>query len=62
MAKKFPKKLFVKIEADGDTEYCVPGESLEQLAEMGEKIRIGVYQLVETGYVEGVANLVLTKK
>jgi hypothetical protein len=48
---KFPKILYVKAETDVDTTYFVPGE-LSQLAEMGEKVQIGVYELRETSYVE----------
>jgi hypothetical protein len=54
MAKKFPAKLFVKIEEDGKTLYFVPADSLNELADMNETIKIGVYQLVETVFAETV--------
>jgi hypothetical protein len=54
MAKRFPAKLFVKIEQDGDNSYFMSGTTLLELAEMGETIRIGVYQLVETTFAETV--------
>jgi hypothetical protein len=54
MAKRFPAKRFVKVEQDGATSYFVPGHSLDELAVMGETIRIGVYQLAETTYVETI--------
>jgi hypothetical protein len=54
MAKRFPAKLFVKIEQDGDTSYFVPASSVDELAEMGETVKIGVYQLAETTYVETI--------
>ena len=52
--KQFPNRLFVKIEDDGDKSYFVPSTQLYDLAEMGEKIKIGVYQLVETTFAETV--------
>lgn len=47
---KFPKVLYVKMEADGDITYFVPGECLADIAEMGETVQIGVYELSETSY------------
>ncbi len=55
--KKFPTKLFVKIENDGDNSYFVAGSVLvcgPRYAQMGETIEIGIYQLVETTYIETV--------
>ena len=49
---RFPKKLYVKMEKYGDTTYPVPAEHLIDVAEIGETIRIGVYELVETSYAE----------
>lgn len=54
MAKRFPAKLFVKIEEDGDTSYFVADGNLDALAEMAQTIKIGVYQLVETTFAETV--------
>lgn len=53
--KKFPKKLFVKIE-DGGTgpEYFNPAEDVADLMEVGQKSKIAVYQLVEVGEAKGV--------
>ena len=53
-AKRFPAKLFVKIEEDGDNSYFVPGGNLIELAEMGETVKVGVYQLVETTFAETI--------
>jgi hypothetical protein len=55
MAKALPKKLFVKVEKEGSTEYFVADADAANLIEMGEKIKIGVYQLVEVQTAEGVA-------
>lgn len=49
---KFPKVLYVKMEKDGDVTYPVPGEHLIDVAELGETVRIGVYDLRETTYLE----------
>lgn len=56
MAKALPKMLYVKTEKDGRTEYFVADNSPHVLVEMGEKVKIGVYQLVETNDYEGVAS------
>lgn len=55
MAKQLPKKLFVKIEKDGSTEYFLADENAAALVEMGEKVKIGTYQLVGVDQAEGVA-------
>lgn len=47
MAKAFPKKLFVKVEGALGEEYFVADGDVYGLAEMGQKIRIATYQLVE---------------
>lgn len=54
MAKQLPKKLFAKIEHDGDNSYFVADSDLYTLVEKGEKVQIGTYQLVETTYAEAV--------
>jgi len=56
---KFPKSLCVKIEADENagTEYFVAAEDIDGLVEMGEKIPVGVYKLIEIKTVEGVAQV-----
>lgn len=55
MPKKLPKMLFVKIEQVGDDEpYFVAAEAMYDLAEMGEKIKIGTYKLVEVSDAEVV--------
>jgi hypothetical protein len=54
MPKNLPRKLFAKIERDGDISYFVADESIYPLVEKGEKVQIGTYQLVETAYAEAV--------
>jgi hypothetical protein len=56
---KFPKSLCVKIETDtsAGTEYFVATEDIDGMVEMGEKIPVGVYKLVEIKTVEGVAQV-----
>ena len=54
--KKLPKTLYVKIEKESSTEYFVADAEAAALVEMGQKIRIGVYELVETKTAEGVAS------
>jgi hypothetical protein len=52
--QQFPNRLFVKVEHDGDESYFISNAKLYDLAEMGEKIKIGTYQLVETTFAETV--------
>jgi hypothetical protein len=53
--KRLPKTLFVKVQPDDDTGgYFVADTDKYGLAEMGEKIRIGTYQLVGVDDVEVV--------
>jgi len=56
MANKFPKQIFIKFE-DGGTgpDYMSAYSAAEDTAEMGQKVKIGVYALVETIEVKGVA-------
>ena len=54
MAKKLPKTLYVKIEKDSSTSYFVADEDMYGLAEMGKKIKIGTYQLIEVTNAEVV--------
>ena len=51
--KKFPKTLYVKIEPDGTEHYFVATEDLVDLADIGEKTKVGVYELTETGEATG---------
>jgi hypothetical protein len=53
---KFPKTLFVKTEKDGGTEYFVADANAAGLVEMGDKIAIATYQLLEVRAAEGVAS------
>lgn len=62
MAKRFPKQLFVKVQKDGNLEYFTADEDAYALVEMGEKIKVATYQLVEIQDAEGVASLTNRKK
>jgi hypothetical protein len=42
------------MEKDGDTVYPVVAEKLIDIAEIGETVRIGIYELKETDYAEVV--------
>lgn len=56
MAKGFPKTLYVKVEDGGSgPDYLMPYEDAVDTAEMGKKIKVGVYTLTETVEVNGVA-------
>lgn len=56
MAKAFPKTLYVKVEDGGSgPDYLCPYEDVVDTAEMGKKIKVGVYTLTETTEVKGVA-------
>jgi len=55
MAKAFPKTLYMKIENGGSgPDYFNAYEDVIDAAEMGEKIKVGVYVLSETQEVKGV--------
>ena len=52
---KFPKTLYAKYESGGTgPEYIGTYDSLMEAAEMGEKIKIGIYKLEGVQEVEGV--------
>jgi hypothetical protein len=52
MAKRFPAKLFVKVEEDGDTSYFVTADDISEFGIIGETVKVAVYQLVETTFLE----------
>ena len=60
---KFPKMFFIKYE-DGGTgpDYPVPYDTPLAAAELGEKITVGVYRLVEKQVVEGVVDVSKKRK
>lgn len=55
MAKKFPKKLFVKI-ANGGTgpDYFEADDGVIGMVEVGEKSDIAIYELVDVVQCEGL--------
>jgi hypothetical protein len=56
-SKGLPKTLFVKVERDGTTEYFVADANAFNLVEMGEEVKIGVYELSKTVTGKGIAKL-----
>jgi hypothetical protein len=44
----YPKTLYVKEEQDGDSFYLLASEDLSEHAEVGEKVKVGVYELKQT--------------
>lgn len=62
MDKQFPKTLFVKTEKDGSTEYFVADADAAWLVEMGDKIAIATYQLVEVRDAKGIASFSSARK
>ena len=54
---KFKKRIYVEIQKDGDTEYLVAHNDYYDAAKLGERIKVGVYQLVEMREVEALAQL-----
>lgn len=53
---KFPKTLYAKYEDGGSgPDYIGTYDDPVYAAEMGEKIAVGVYELIETVSVKGVA-------
>ena len=56
--KKLPKKLYVTRANEGTKdEYLVCSETFSELAEKGETIEAGVYELTEVGKLTASANL-----
>lgn len=52
-----PKTIYVKTETAEGTKYLVADADAYSLVEMGQKIKLGVYKLVEVHDAEGVAKL-----
>ena len=60
---KFPKTFFIKYENGGSgPDYPACYDDPMACCEMGEKITIGVYKLVETQVVEGVVDVSKKRK
>lgn len=58
---KFPKKLYLKREKDGDSSYLVSHESPDTAIEVGEKVQLGIYKLVATTVAESYVQTSKTK-
>ena len=59
---KLPKTIYVKQEQDGKVTYFVADDDLRGLAEVGEKIRIGVYTLARLEDIEGAVKRTTVKR
>jgi hypothetical protein len=57
MSKKLPAMIYVKIDSDIDDEYLVANVDASRLVEMGQKLKLGVYKLIEIQTAEGIAKL-----
>lgn len=61
--KKFPKTLYVVIEAEGDPEEWMNcSENPQDISKHGESVRAGVYQLVEEKQIVNSTQVVARKK
>lgn len=61
--KAYPKTLFVKWEDGGNgPDYLNPVTDVADLAQIGIKTKVGVYRLVETQDVKGMAIISGQKK
>jgi len=55
--KKFPKKIFVKRATDGDLEWFEIGETISDVAEFADEVRVGVYELSYHEVIENVTRI-----
>jgi hypothetical protein len=55
--KKFPTELFVKVDGNTGEEYFVACESMEEAAELGSVISVGVYRLESTAKIKALVHL-----
>lgn len=62
MAKNFPKKLFVKIDGEGEEAFFLAGDDMIGMCDVGERVKIAVYQLVQTDTVEGLVKVIPPRK
>lgn len=62
MAKKFPKKMFVKIDSDSENDYFIANEDMGGMCDVGERVQIAIYQLVQIDTVEGLVKVIPPRK
>ncbi len=55
--KQLPKKLFVKVDGAKGEEYFVADSDIIGMVDVGQKEKIGVYQLVGITFAEGVVKV-----
>lgn len=54
--KKLPKTLYVKIDGDAPDQFFNASDYADALVDMGDRVKIGTYQLVSIATAEGVAS------
>jgi len=60
---KLPKTIYVKVVKENDAEYFVADNSVSNLVlEVGDKIKVGVYELVETLQAEAILETKTVKR
>ena len=57
VTSKLPKELYTFVEQDGDSEYFITNDDLEQFATFKEERIVGVYALVRTVKVSAKADV-----
>jgi hypothetical protein len=58
MTKKFPKKLFVKVEQATPEDYFVAEEGIEGMCMVGERVKVAIYELVQVDTLEGLVKVI----
>lgn len=62
MATIFPKKLFVKLDGEGDEAFFLADKDMTGMRDVGERVHVATYQLVQTDFIEGVVKVVPPRK
>jgi hypothetical protein len=57
----FPKEIYVNVAKDGDTEFLIATETLDEQAEVNATVRVAKYRLVEVGKVRAIPTFSVTK-
>lgn len=58
MAGKFPQVIYVRWEtADGDSPLMIAENDFKDHAEIGKKVRVGAYRLIEEVWVEAQVDI-----
>lgn len=54
-ALTFPKKLYVKIDGEKGEQYFLADSDFIGMVDVGERVKIGIYELTKTSFVAGKA-------